>query len=175
MIRNKLSGSGLLTAMIGLLLVVTNVEAQKGTIITNTTENPVRVRSVDNPALSRYQIGISLGQTATVPDGKIFVVEHMSGSLMIGSNAGATGPCRIHYLALGTGDVSIDVVPTFMGSAQGLNTEFSFFSFSQTVKAYVGPNSDFGGSTAGLASDCKSFPVEHSRITFTGHLVDASD
>ena len=173
MFHNKFPVWGLLAVMTASLLTASNVSAQKGTIVVNTAENPVRVKAVDNPALGRYQVGLSLGQIANVPDGKIFVIEHISGSLMIELNAGATGPCRIHYLAFGTGNVSIDVVPTYMASAKVISSEFSFFSFSQSVKAYVGPNSDFGGVTSGLSSHCKS--VEHSRIAFTGYLVDIAN
>lgn len=163
-------------ALIGLIFFAAiEVKAQKGTIITNPPDNPVNVKSVDNPALQRYSVGVALQSTATVPAGKIFVIEHISGRLMIESNVGATGPCRVHYLAIGTGGESIDVIPVYMGSAQGLNNEFSFFSFSQPVKAYVGPNSDFGGATAGLSAHCKSFPVFDSRIVFSGYLVDVAN
>lgn len=173
--RSRLSLAGLIGAIVGSFFLVSFVEAQKGTVISNTTENPVRVKAVDNPAHQPYRIGVSLQETATVPAGKIFVIEHLSGRLMVESNAGATGPCRIHYLAFGSGGEPIDVIPVYMGSAQGLNTEFSFFSFSQPIKSYAGPNSDVGGATAGLSMHCKSFPVFDSRIVFSGYLVDVSN
>lgn len=162
-----------MAAFLGILLITGSVLAQKGTVITNTADNPVRVKAVDNPAYNRYQVITELGDISSVPAGKIFVIEHISGSLMIESAAQATGTCRVYSLALSTGAVPLDVIPTYMGSAPGLNTQYSFFSFSQPVKAYVGPGSDFGGLTSGLSSDCKDFPLFFSRIAFFGYLVDA--
>lgn len=151
--------------------------AQKSSnvVVTNTTANPVPVRRADNPAFQSYKIGVDWGETKSVPAGKTFVVEHISGHYQIGAPFGAAGPCRIMRLAIPVGGESIDVVPVYMGTATGLGQDVNFFSFSQQYKGYITQGSDVPGSaTSSLSQYCNSFPVSYSRVVFSGYLVDVN-
>ena len=53
MARITFSIASVFVAIFVSLLISTEASGQKGTIIANTIENPVRVKSVDNPALQR--------------------------------------------------------------------------------------------------------------------------
>ena len=144
-------------------------------VVTNTTANPVPVRRADNPAFQAYKIGVEWGETKSVPVGKTFVVEHISGHYQIASPFGAAGPCRIMRLAIPVGGESIDVVPVSMGTAPGLGQDVNFFSFSQQYKGYIAQGSDVPGfATSSLTQYCNSFPVFYSRVVFSGYLVDVN-
>lgn len=144
-------------------------------VVTNTSGNPVPVKRADNPAYQAYKIGVEWGETKSVPLGKTFVVEHISGHYQIGSAFAAAGPCRIMRLAIPVGSESIDVVPAYMGTAPGLTQDINFFSFSQQYKGYITQGSDVPGfATSSLTQYCNSFPVFYSRVVFSGYLVDVN-
>lgn len=115
------------------------------------------------------------GETKSVPLGKTFVVEHISGHYQIGSPFGAAGPCRIVRLAIPVGGESIDVIPVYMFTANGGTQDLNLFSFSQPYKGYITQGSDVPGSaTSNLSQYCNSFPVMYSRVVFSGYLVDVN-
>jgi len=144
-------------------------------VVGNTTANPVPVKRTDNPAFQPYKIGVEWGEIKSVPLGKTFVVEHISGFYQIGSAFGAAGPCRIMRLAIPVGGESIEVIPVHMGTANGVTQEVNFFSFSQPYKGYITQGSDVPGSaTSNLSQYCNSFPLMYSRVVFSGYLVDVN-
>jgi len=55
--------------------------------------NPVLVRDVDNDARRPFQVQFSIGQTTlpTVPAGKVFVIEYISGTIRVPNPQGLAG------------------------------------------------------------------------------------
>ena len=109
--------------------------AQKSSsvVVTNTTANPIPVRRADNPAFQAYKIGVEWGETKSVPVGKTFVIEHISGFYQIVSPVGAAGPCRIMRLAIPVGGESIDVVPRLYGNRGRTGTRCKFLLLQSTI------------------------------------------
>ncbi len=167
-----------LVVIIGVIVLFASVgNAQKNStvIVGNTSASAVPVKRADNPAFQPFRIGVEWGETKSVPLGKTFVVEHISGYYQIGSPFGAAGPCRIMRLAIPVGGEAIDVIPTYMGTANGGTQDVHLFAFSQPYKGYISQGSDVPGSaTSNLSQYCNSFPVMYSRVVFSGYLVDVN-
>jgi hypothetical protein len=77
-------------------------QGPKDVVVTNTASAPALVKSVDDPARRAFQLGFEVnGQNpATTPAGKIFVVEHVSGTFRLKTQSGSTTPCKFFELAL---------------------------------------------------------------------------
>ena len=167
-----------LVAILGAIVsfaAVGNAQKNSTVIVGNTSASAVPVKRADNPAFQPFRIGVEWGETKSVPLGKTFVVEHISGYYQIGSPFGAAGPCRIMRLAIPVGGEAIDVIPTYMGTANGGTQDVNLFAFSQPYKGYISQGSDVPGSaTSNLSQYCNSFPVMYSRVVFSGYLVDVN-
>lgn len=177
----RLAVSSGICALLGLLIIASphNTYAQqtKAVQVTNDTTNPVPTKNVENPARNAFQVAFELlgSNPATVPAGKIFVIEHISGAIRVESQFNAPVPCRIRQLSISTGSLHpIDVIPIYMGTGQGLNGDVNFFSISQPVRVAARPGSELGGASMSLGQYCNSFPLMWSNIVFTGYLVDAN-
>ena len=140
--------------------------------VTNKAGDAVAVKSVDNPARHSYQVAfeMNVGAPPVVPDGKTFVIEHISGHIRVPSATGITGACRFLQLSFIVGS-EIDVVPVFMGTASGLSNDFNFFTISQPVRAYATQNSDIGSASFSLSQFCTGI-LTSSHIVLTGYLVN---
>jgi hypothetical protein len=150
-------------------------QADKTVVVVNTAANPVPVRSVDVPApIQPYQAVIDGSSLPTVPAGKLLVIEHVSGHYRVPSASGSAGPCRILQLSLllGSGG-DIDVVPVFMGTGTGINSDVNFFTFSQAVRSYVTAGSEFGAANYVGSQYCSGFPTV-SHVVVSGHLENAN-
>jgi hypothetical protein len=149
--------------------------AQTEVRVANKVGDAVAVKSVDEPARRAYSVAFAMNANPlpTVPAGKTFVIEHISGHIRVPSAFGAAGPCRFMQLSFIVGS-EIDVVPVFMGTATGLNNDFNFFTISQPVRAYATQNSDIGASSFSLSQYC-SGPASSSNIVLTGYLVNDSN
>jgi hypothetical protein len=150
--------------------------AQTDVTVTNPRSNPVLVRDVDNDARRPFQVQFSIGQATlpTVPAGKVFVIEYISGTIRVPSTTGSTLPCQFRQLSFVLGQTDIDVVPVSMGSSQSINnTDLNFFTISQRVQLYAPANADLGGTSYALSQGCTSGPTS-SHIVLTGHLEKAN-
>ena len=169
------------TLLFGLAVVVFlmagSAGAQTDVTVTNPKTSPVLVRDVDNDARRPYQVSFSIGQPTlpTVPAGKVFVIEYVSGTIRVPSTTGSASPCRFMQLSFGLGNGSdTDVLPVYMGTAQSINnTDINFFTISQRVQTYGLANSDLGGTSYSLAAGCNSGPT-FSHIVLSGHLEKAN-
>lgn len=152
----------------------------KDVVVTNTPTSPIPIRSVDDPARRAFQLGFEVNgpNLVTTPAGKIFVVEHVSGSFRLNTVAGSASPCRFLQLGLpfsgATGPPeALELVPTLMGVAPGGSNDFSFLSINHPMKFYIRPNSEIGGVNSLLGGSCTSSPIFSSRIVLSGYLVDS--
>ena len=157
---------------IAILTFSTAAFAQTEVRVNNKAGDAVAVKSVDEPARRAYSVAFEMNASPlpSVPAGKTFVIEHISGHIRVPSAFGAAGPCRFMQLSFIVGS-EIDVVPVFMGTAAGLSNDFNFFTISQPVRAYATQNSDIGGAGYSLSQYCSGFPGS-SRIVLTGYLVN---
>jgi hypothetical protein len=159
------------------MIVAISASAQTDVTVTNPKSNPVLIRDVDNDARRPFQVSFSIGQSTlpTVPAGKIFVIEYISGQVRLPSTTGSQMPCRFMQLSFGLGNGSdTDVLPVYMGTAQSVsNTDLNFFTISQRVQVYGLSNSDLGGTSYSLSSGCTGAPT-FSHISLSGHLEKAN-
>jgi len=157
-----------------ILVFAAAMSAQTNVRVTNKKGDAVAVKSVDNPARHAYQVSFALNTNLpTVPDGKVFAVEHISGHMRVPSAFGAVGPCKFMQLSFILGSADIDVIPVSMGTSPSLSNDVNFISFTQPVRAYVSANSDFGAANLALSQYCSGFPTD-STIVITGHLINAN-
>src|SRR5215203_7373976 len=101
----KMKTVSLFIVAIGIALfghTVILAQASKDVIVTNTASAPALVKSVDDPARRAFQLGFEVnGQNpATTPAGRIFVVEHVSGTFRLKTQSGAVTPCKFFELGL---------------------------------------------------------------------------
>jgi len=166
-----------LVVFVYLTMAAGSAAAQTEVTVTNPKSDPVLVRDVDNDARLPYQVSFSIGQPTlpTVPAGKVFVIEYISGTIRVPSTTGSATPCRFMQLSFGLGNGSdTDVLPVSMGTAQSINnTDINFFTISQRVQIYGLANSDLGGTSYSLAGTCNSGPTS-SHIVLSGHLEKAN-
>ena len=157
----------------------TRAQGAKEVIVANTSAAPVPVRSADDPARRAFQVGFepNSGNTVTTPAGKIFVVEHVSGSFRLGTTSGSTNPCRFFQLSLPVSGIagppeSIELIPTIMGTAPSVSNDITFLSLSQPMKFYIRQNTEIGGVSYSISGGCIVSPLLNSRIVLSGYLVD---
>ena len=157
-----------------------HAQAPKETVIINPVTSPVNVRSVDEPARRAYQVGFEINtpNPVTTPAGKIFVVEHVSGSVRLKTVSGATTPCRFFELALpvvgvqGSPVESFSLTPTEMGTSASVGFDVSFYSINNPMKLYIRPGTDLGGMNFAIGGSCTPSPILNSRIILSGYLAD---
>ncbi|MEO6334720.1 MAG: hypothetical protein ABIO91_07020 [Pyrinomonadaceae bacterium] len=156
-------------------------QASKEVVVTNTAAAPVLVKSVDDPARRALQLGFEVNSpnTVTTPVGKIFVVEHVSGTFRLKTQAGATMPCKFFELALPVSGTqaslpeSYQLIPTDMGTTPSLGFDLSFYSINHAMKLYFRPATELGGMSFTMGGSCTSSPIFYSRIVLSGYLVDS--
>lgn len=172
--RNLVFG---LAVFVSLLIAAMSAAAQTDVTVTNPKTNPVLIRDVDNDARRPYQVSFSIGQPTlpTVPAGKVFVIEYVSGTIRVPSTTGLSAPCRFMQLSFVFGGLTdIDVLPVYMGTVQSINnTDVNFFTISQRVHTIGLANSDLGGTSYSLSPGCNSGPT-FSHVVLSGHLEKAN-
>ena len=157
-------------------------QGAKDVVVTNAATAPVPVRTVDDPARRAFQLGFEVNGPNTVmtPAGKIFVVEHVSGSFRLGTTTGSsTNPCRFFQLGLPVSGVSgppevVELIPTLMGVASGgINNDVTLLSLNHSMKFYIRPNMEIGGVNSVIGGSCTPSPILTSRVLLSGYLVDS--
>lgn len=98
--------------------------------INNTPDAPVPARDVDNPARQPFQMRVEYGfnpaPAPSVPNGKLFVIEYVSGSLRTETPVGTEPFCRLITIGFGTRpNLQTPILehyftPNFTGSATGI-------------------------------------------------------
>lgn len=154
-------------------------QTAKDVNVVNTTAAPVPVKAVDDPARRAFQIGfeVNTGTPVSTPAGKIFVVEHVSGSFRLKTVSGSTSPCRFFELGLPISGVqgspqTYELIPTEMGTAASIGFDLSFYSINHPMKLYLQQNSELGGMNFSIGGNCAPSPIFNSRIVLSGYLVD---
>ena len=173
---------GLFILVVSFVLFVPTVssgQTSKDVTVVNTTAAPVPVRSVDDPARRAFQIGFEVNGAAPVstPAGKIFVVEHVSGSFRLKTVSGSATPCRFFELGLPVSGVQgapevFEIIPTEMGTAPSIGFDVSFYSINHPMKIYFRQNSDLGAMNFSIGGSCTASPILNSRIVLSGYLAD---
>jgi len=173
---------GLFLIIVGGLMLMPDSAAGQGSkevIVTNTSANAVPVRAVDDAARRAFQLGfdVNTGNTVTTPAGKIFVVEHVSGSFRLGTTSGATTPCRFLQIGLPISGITgppeaVEIIPTVMGTTASVGNDVTFLSINHPMKFYVRQNTEIGGVNSVLGGNCTASPIMNSRIVLSGYLVD---
>jgi hypothetical protein len=160
----------------------------KPVVVVNTLANPVPVfgivRDAENPARQAFQIEYHpriLDPARTTPQGKIFVVEYISGELQVDTPAGEPTPCKILRLGFSSSPSlfsnppippgAFSVIPIFQGYVNSIGFVRSFYSISQTVKIYIAPGTVVGTGFSLIGPVCVPSSL-NGRITLSGHLVD---
>jgi hypothetical protein len=158
---------------------VTSAQQSKDVTVVNPPDNPVNVRSVDDPARRAFhaQFEVNTPNPVVVPAGKIFVVEHVSGSFRLKTIQGATTPCKFYELALPNAGVQgifipINFTPTDMGTAASVGFDVSFYTLNNPMKFYVRPGAELGPMNFSIGGSCPASPILNSRIVLSGYLVD---
>ncbi len=151
----------------------------KEVIVTNTRAAPVLVRAVDNPARRAFQLAfeVNSGNTVTTPAGKIFVVEHVSGTFRLGTVSGAASPCRFLQLGLPVSGITgppeaLEFIPTLMGTVPSISNDITFLTINHPMKFYIRENTDIGGVNAVFGGSCTPTPIVFSRMVLSGYLVN---
>jgi hypothetical protein len=155
-----------------------NVVNTPTVVVGNSTNNPVLVRNVE-PAREPYQVGgVVTGQCVqnqfvaerlfTIPQGKRFIIEHVSFRSWMGS------------LAAGEG-LWVEIVTTFNGELRGRSLDFNrqtfgsvpFLVANHPMLAYADGGTD-AVVRVRLSSppSCSSFPTAVAHGIITGYLVD---
>ena len=154
-------------------------QTSKDVNVVNTTSAPVPVKSVDDPARRAFQVGFEVNGATPVstPAGKIFVIEHVSGSFRLKTVTGSTTPCRFFELGLPVSGVqgtteTIELIPTDMGTAASIGFDLSFYSINHPMKLYMRPGTELGGMNFSMGGSCAPSPIFNSRIVLSGYLVD---
>jgi hypothetical protein len=154
-------------------------QTAKDVTVVNTAAAPVPVKSVDDPARRAFQIGFEVNAATPVstPAGKIFVVEHVSGSFRLKTVTGSTTPCRFFQLSLPVSGVqgtfeSFEIIPTEMGTTSSIGFDVTFHSINHPMKLYLRQNTDLGGMNFLMGGSCAPSPILNSRIVLSGYLVD---
>jgi len=162
-------GLGVLTAV---LLLMGLVSAQ-------TAGTPVLVQDVNNPAFQPYATECS-GRTnpasgqifpcflGTVPAGKRFVIESISGTVMMRPG---TKPTSIRLLNSTNGRITNNYFPaTFQNSVMDQNNIYigDSFTVNQSVRLYV----DAGYNPQVVISSSGFISMETCDITVSGYLVN---
>lgn len=154
-------------------------QSTKDVNVVNTAAAPVRVKSVDDPARRAFQIGfeVNSGTPVSTPAGKIFVVEHVSGSFRLKTVSGSTSPCRFFELGLPVSGVqgapqSYELIPTDMGTGASIGFDLTFYSINHPMKLYIQQNSELGAMNFSIGGNCASSPLFNGRIVLSGYLVD---
>src|SRR5215207_10030056 len=119
-------------------------QTSKDVNVVNTAAAPVNVRSVDDPAKRAFQLAFEVNGTNPVatPVGKVFVVEHVSGSFRLGSVSGLTTTCRFLQLAFPVSGVTglpeaLELLPTVMGTVPSIGMDLTFVSINNPMKFYI--------------------------------------
>lgn len=156
-------------------------QASKDVVVVNTAAAPALVKSVDDPARRAFQLGFEVNgpNTVTTPAGKIFVVEHVSGTFRLKTQSGATTPCKFFELGLPVSGIqgslpeTYQLIPTEMGTAPSVGFDVSFYSINHAMRLYMRPNSELGAMSFAIGGSCTASPILNSRIVLSGYLVDA--
>lgn len=177
-----MKGLGLFIFVISICVLATTssfAQTAKDVTVVNTTAAPVPVKSVDDPARRAFQIGFEVNGATPVstPAGKIFVIEHVSGSFRLKTTSGSSTPCRFFELGLPVSGVqgvteAIELIPTDMGTAASIGFDLSFYSINHPMKLYMRPNTELGGMNFSMGGSCAPSPIFNSRIVLSGYLVD---
>jgi hypothetical protein len=160
---------------------VTLGQASKEVVVTNTAAAPALVKSVDDPARRAFQLGFEVNSpnSVTTPAGKIFVVEHVSGTFRLKTQSGAATPCRFFELALPVSGVqgslpeSYQLIPVDMGTTPSVGFDVSFYSINHAMKLYFRPGTELSGMNFAIGGSCTATPILNSRIVLSGYLVDS--
>ncbi len=154
-------------------------QTAKDVTVVNTPAAPVPVRSVDDPARRAFQIGFEVNSPTPVstPAGKIFVVEHVSGSFRLKTVSGSSTPCSFFELGLPSSGVQgtfevLELIPTAMGTTPSIGFDLSFYSINHPMKFYLRQNTDLGPMNFSMGGGCAPSPIFNSRIVLSGYLVD---
>ena len=156
-------------------------QASKEVIVANTAAAPALVKSVDDPARRGFQLGFEVNgpNSVTTPAGKIFVVEHVSGTFRLKTQSGSATPCRFFELGLPVSGVqgslpeSYELIPTDMGTTASVGFDLTFYSINHAMKLYLRPNTELGAMSYVIGGNCTASPIFSSRIVLSGYLVDA--
>src|SRR6266498_1313751 len=145
----------------------------------NPVDAPVPVRDTENPARQPYQTSFNprIADFPTVPDGKLFVIEYVSGRILTETPLGTDPPCRLLVFGFGTRpDLSSSILehyftPTLTGSVPGVGSvTVSTYIISQQTRLYAGSRTGFARfASAGPVCGPNTF---EGRITLSGYLVD---
>jgi hypothetical protein len=175
----SLSLSVTVLAFLVSIAVTANGQGPKDVNVINSASAPVPVRSVDEPAKRAFQLAFEINTPTpvTTPAGKIFVVEHVSGTVRMGTVSGSTQPCRFLQLGFPVSGTSgapeaLELIPTLMGTAASIGMDISFQSINHPMKFYIRPNMEIGGANFVLGGACTASPIIFSRMVFSGYLVD---
>ncbi|MEP6704818.1 MAG: hypothetical protein ABJB34_08435 [Acidobacteriota bacterium] len=174
----------LFLVVIGIALLGNTVsfgQASKDVVVTNTAAAPALIKSVDDPARRAFQLGFEVNGPNTVmtPSGKIFVVEHVSGTFRLKTQSGSATPCKFFELALPVSGVqgslpeSYQLIPMDMGTTPSLGFDVSFYSINHAMKLYFRPSTELGGMSFAMGGSCTASPILYSRIVLSGYLVDS--
>ena len=168
------------TLVFGVSLSMTSFgQTAKDVIVANPPASPVNIRAVDDPAKRAFQLAFEVGtpNPVSTPAGKIFVVEHVSGTFRLGTVSGSSNPCRFLQIAFPASGASgpfeaLELIPTVMGTAQSIGQDLTFISINHSMKFYVRPNTEVGGLNYVMGGNCTGAPLVNSRMVLSGHLVD---
>ena len=156
-------------------------QALKDVVVMNTAAAPALVKSVDDPARRAFQLGFEVNNPnpVTTPAGKIFVVEHVSGTFRLKTQSGSTTPCRFFELALpvtgvqGSLPESYQLIPVDMGTTTSAGFDLSFYSINHAMKLYLRPNTELSGLNSVIGGSCVVPAIFSSRVVLSGYLVDS--
>lgn len=171
-----------LTASIGLaifFLTVSLTRAQTPVVVTNRNNDSVPVKVVNDPAKRAYHAGVDLafpstGEYPAVPAGQTFVVQYITGKFRT-YNAFGAAACKPYDLSVGArpdADSPIEsysIVPTYMGTGQGISGEVNFYAVNQSVTIYIAAGFPIAPAFS-LGPVCTA-PTIQGRIVLSGYLV----
>jgi len=159
----------------------TLAQSSKDVVITNTVAAPALVKSVDDPARRAFQLGFEVNSpnTVTTPAGKIFVVEHVSGTFRLKTQSASATPCKFFELGLPVSGIqgslpeSYQLIPVDLGTTPSVGFDVSFYSINHAMKLYFRPSTELSGMNFVMGGSCTASPILNSRIVLSGYLVDS--
>ena len=168
--------------LFALTLFASAAFAQTPVVVTNRAGDAVPVKVVNDPAKRSYHAGVDLafpftGEYPTVPAGKMFVVEYITGTFRTFNAFGAATckPYEIQFSLRPDNTSALEnyaVLPTHMGTGQGISGDVNFYSITQPVAISIAPGTPIAPAWS-LGPVC-SAPTVQGRIVFSGYLVKAN-